>query len=275
MIIALKGYINMEKTGIGIITYNRPDYFAKCIASVPKTDMVVVVNDGKPYETAVYPDTVSHLIQHNKNMCVGISKNEAMKYMVENGCEHIFIMEDDMEILDLSILETYIRASKASGIMHMNYGPGSPWNRKGGKKEGVPEPRMTVDYGGVRLSFYKHTVAMFSYFRKCVLEKAGYHDENFHNAWEHIELTARIIHHGFHTPFWWFADIAESSRYIREQENAIENSSILKDRKKWEDNIRKGIEYHIKKYGIHPTQYEDVGAEKTIECLKMLKRRAG
>jgi hypothetical protein len=130
---------------------------------------------------------------------------------------------------------------------------------------------MIVDYGKCKIAMYMHTVAMFSYFTQKVINTVGFHDENFQNAWEHIEYTARIGKARLTTPFWWFADIFDSVRYIKEQENAIANSSIIKDETKWKDNIQKGIDYHTKRYGFHPSGYPQISAEETIASLKKLK----
>jgi GT2 family glycosyltransferase len=261
----------MNGVGIGVVTYNRIDYFKKCIVSIPIADRMIVVNDGTPYPDDTYPSKVTKLIQHTENKCVGASKNEAMRYLVDEGCGHIFIIEDDMEILKSDVFDMYVRAQEISGIKHFNYGPGSPWNRKDRKKDGPPAPRMTIDYGGVKVSLYRHTVAMFSYFTRDVLLAVGYHDENLRNAWEHVDLTSRIISAGHHPPFWWFADIAGSNEYMREQDDAIENSTILKDKDKWLKNVEDGVQYYMKKYGRHPAQYPESKPEDVVASLKKIK----
>ena len=261
----------MNKLGIGIITYNRPDYFKRCIESIPAGDEIVIVNDGDPYPANAYPSKVTHLIQHTENKCVGASKNEALKYLYDKGLNHFFIIEDDMEIIDPGIFTAYIGASKTTGIQHFNYGPGSPWNRVGKDKNGKPTPKMIIDYGKYKIALYMHTVAMFSYFSRKVVGIVGLHDENFHNAWEHVDYTARIAKAGMTTPFWWFADIMDSVNYVREQENALENSSITKDETRWKDNIEKGIQYYMKKYGRHPSDYPQISTDVVLQSLKKLK----
>jgi hypothetical protein len=59
-----------NKIGIGIITYNRPDFFKKCFDSIPitKIDQLVVVNDGSELPFDLF-DT--QLIQHKTNKNVG------------------------------------------------------------------------------------------------------------------------------------------------------------------------------------------------------------
>ena len=94
-----------NKIGVGVVTYKRPDYFKTCINSIPNVDTLVVVNDGDPYDASLYPSNVKEVIQHTKNKSVGVSKNELMKYLIDDGCEHIFLVEDDM---DMDIEETQL-----------------------------------------------------------------------------------------------------------------------------------------------------------------------
>ena len=67
------------KIGLGIVTYNRPDYFKKVLSAVPlyAVDDIVVVNDGTPYGEEMHIP----YIQHEKNKGVGRSKNDAIKHL--------------------------------------------------------------------------------------------------------------------------------------------------------------------------------------------------
>ncbi|NBP16793.1 glycosyltransferase, partial [bacterium] len=121
-----------SKIGVGIITCNRPDYLRNLLNSlVPCHDIInelVVVNDGTPVTDFDLSKDV--WIDNPQNLGVGKSKNKAMQHLLDKGCDYIFIIEDDMLILDPTVFDQYIKASKISGIQHFNYGPGSPFNRK-------------------------------------------------------------------------------------------------------------------------------------------------
>ncbi|RYE49996.1 MAG: PDZ domain-containing protein, partial [Sphingobacteriales bacterium] len=89
-----------NKIGIGIITYNAPEKINQSAFSVPTSVRdFVIVNDGNPYDQSFYPDH-AYIIQHTENQGVSKSKNDVLKYLLEKGCEHIFIMEDDVIIKD-------------------------------------------------------------------------------------------------------------------------------------------------------------------------------
>lgn len=275
-----------NKIGVGVITYNRSDYFSRTINSIPldKIDVLVAVNDGTPYEKNFYKG-VDKVIQHEKNSGVAVAKNNALKYLLDQKCEHIFLLEDDMLILNDNCFEKYIQASKLSGLLHFNYGPGSPFNRKQTIKQfdlhnrhllnqtSEPNPKLTVNYSKeVSVVFYEHTVAMFSYFHFNVLKEVGLIDEQFYNAWEHVDHTYQIHRHGYHTPFWWFADVKDSDSLLAPQEGAIDNSSIADKGNKWIENVQKGAELYKKKNGYFPAQTPLTSQEDVLNFLKKIKK---
>jgi len=114
-----------EKIGLGIVTCNRPEFVSKCIESIDLTmvDEKVIVNDG----TIKVDHTGFFIINNKENLGVGKSKNKLLKHLYDKGCDYIFILEDDMLILDNNVFNKYIEAHKASNIHHFNYGPGSPF----------------------------------------------------------------------------------------------------------------------------------------------------
>lgn len=276
-----------NKIGVGVITYNRQDYFEKCVASIPEVEEFVVINDGDPYPSNAYPSKVKEVIQHTRNKCVGVSKNEALRYLIQAGCDHLFLFEDDMEVLNPNVFEKYIKAAEGSGIWHLNYGPGSPFNRvqKPGQRvdldtrheldqESPPNPRIVFECeNGSEIALYQHTVAMFSYFLRGIIKAVGYMDERYHNAWEHVDHTYRIIQAGLHPPFWWFADVANSDKLLREIKGAIENSSIAKDKTQWEKNIREGMNWYAHKHGHVPAQTPDTSVEQVKIILSQIEQK--
>lgn len=272
------------KIGVGIITCNRPEFFRECFNSLPKDkiDEIVVVNDGKPLPFDISKGVV---LDNPKNVGVGVSKNRALKYLFDKGCDYIFLLEDDMLVKRDNVFEAYINAYKQSGIHHFNYGPGSPFNRRQTIQDfdlhnrhlldqhSEPNPKMIVDYKDVKVALYEHTVAMFSFFTREVIEKVGYIDEEYYNAWEHVDHTYRIIKAGYHPPFWWFADIANSDQYLTEAPGAIDNSSIANKTEQWEKNVYGGREIYKRKHGHYPNQPPYVTKEQVIESLKQIKKK--
>ena len=270
------------KIGVGIITCDRPHYLKQLLSSLEgsNVDDIIVVNDGKPLPS----NNIVTFDQKPQRQGVGKAKNRAMKSLLDRGCDYIFIIEDDMIILDKDVFNKYIEACNISGIQHFNYGPGSPFNRKQDiafdlhnrhklKQDSDPNPKIIIEYSkDTKVALYEHTVAMFSFFTKEVLEKVGFIDEQFYNAWEHVDHTYRIINAGYHPPFWWFADLANSHELLTEAPGAIDNSSIANNSEEWSKNVYGGREKYFKKHGHYPNQPPFVSKEQVLLTIRELKK---
>jgi GT2 family glycosyltransferase len=259
-----------EKIGIGIVTCNRPGLFEKCISGIPEADVTVVVNDGKPYDGSFYPERLTKVIQHKKNLGVGRSKNDALRFLAERGCTHLFLCEDDIRILQPDICDKYIQASEVSGIRHFNFAYHGPRNKSAG---GKPEARKVMEYeAGVRIGLNKNLTGAFSYYTKEVLDRCGYMDPLYRNMWEHVDHTIRIIKKGFHPPFWWFADLADSYRYFEDLDPDLSRTTIKTDR--WHSFATTRLKnfYFLLKNGNYPWDIPDRGEEEVMEALVRIKK---
>jgi GT2 family glycosyltransferase len=258
-----------NKIGIGIITCDRVNFFKQSVASIPNVDHIVVVNDGKPYNNDVYPTNVE-VIQHEFNSSVGVSKNDAIKYLMDKGCDHIFLMEDDIEIINPNICDEYIKTAEASGIWHLNYGLHGFYNRT---KEGKPQRKHIVDYNGTKVSLYQNILGAWSYYYKGVIKNCGLMDERYHNAWEHVDHTYTIIQKGLHPPFWYFADIYQSEYFIKDIQDNFGGSKIRSNEKTWYNNMALGSAIYQQKWGHVPTETIDLGIQNALESIEVIKQR--
>lgn len=256
-----------NKIGIGVITCNRQDFFKKCLNSLPNVDTIVVINDGQPYPNDVYGTKAKEVIQHSKNKCVGISKNEALRYLIQDGCDHLFLVEDDMLIVNQDVCKAYIHGAEKSGIWHLNFAYHGPGNIT---PDGKPAPRATIDYDDVKLSFNPNCVGSFSYYLKSVIKHVGYIDERYINCWDHVEHTYRIIKAGLHPPFWWFADLANSLDYINEQASSTVSTTITRT-PEWVNNFHKGAAWFKHKHNYIPTQIPMTEGNEVLKILEQIK----
>jgi len=259
---------NNNKIGIGVVTCNRPDFFKQAIKSIPQVDSIVVVNDGKPYNNEIYPSYVDEVIQHEFNQCVGVSKNDAMKYLMNQGCDHIFIMEDDIMIIDENICEQYIKTAEASGIWHLNYGLHGSYNRD---KRGKPIRKRSIDYGKYKVDLYHNILGAWSYYYKGIIKHAGLIDEKYHNAWEHVDHTQKVISLGLHPPFWYFADIHHSEKYIQDIEANFGGSQIRSNQAAWMANMENGAKIYANKWGHKPVDTPDLGIQNALEKIEIIR----
>jgi len=276
------------KIGVGVITCNREDFLTQCLDSIPlgMVDEICVINDGDRLSVDITDNYRKIFMQeHVVNLGVGKSKNDALKYLTSMDCDYIFLLEDDIILLDKNVFNEYIKAHKASGIHHFNYGPGSPFNRKQTIKNydlhnrhlldqhTEPNPRMVIDYGNdIKVSLFEHTVAMFSFFTKEILDKVGLIDEDYYNAWEHVDHTYRIIKEGYHPPFWYFADVYNSHKYVTEAPEAIDKSSIANDDEQWKKNVYGGREIYKEKHGHYPNQPPVTSKNEVLDVIKKIKK---
>lgn len=273
-----------EKIGLAIITKQPRDTFPDAFDFWHHmVDHVVVVNDGDEFTydwgsnfrnlyVSRFPETILTYIKNPENLGVAASKNKAMQHLLDQGCDHIFIMEDDMRIKDNGIFQAYINASKKSGIQHLMFGYHGPANKNGISK-GKPCPRLVVDYGDFSLAFNQHCVGAFCYYSRKCLEDVGLIDEKFRNAFDHVSHSYELALKGYSTPYWWWADLANSLDYIEEQACSEENSSIKtpESMQKWQDNIRGSMEYFKEKFGVYPFGSDGVRDTDEKSVLTFLK----
>lgn len=274
----------MHKIGVGLITCNKPERLAQSAPLVPNVDEFVIVNDGNPYDNNLYPKH-AEIIQHTRNMSVGVAKNAAMRYLINKGCRFIFIIEDDILIQREDVFEKYIKTAEESGIWHLNYALQGPANRVQQQQgpvnvetrhllsqESKPNPRAVVSVGTNEIALYPNCVGAFTFFLREVIKQVGYHDEHFKNAWEHVCHTYRIIKTGLHPPFWWFADINESWEYIQDIPNCIEESTIAKT-PEWINNFRNGMQWFKRKHGYTPQEIPDTNSDEVLNQLNFIQQR--
>lgn len=222
------------KIGLGVTTYNRPDYLKQCLEGIKnvkdEVDTIWVYNDAstKRYDVD-FPDYVQYY-KAKKNKGVATAKNWLLKQMIKEGCDYLFLIEDDIIIKSPKAITEYVRLSKLSGIEHFMFAHHGPANKG----------MLYLRKKGIDL--YTACVGAYCMYTKNAIEKAGYFDENFYNAWEHIEHTFRIQKVGLTTPFPTYPDLTESKKYLKEIPRAIKNSSI-RHNKDWTMNIVKGLLY--------------------------------
>ena len=254
----------MSKIGIGIITCNRNNFLKKCISSIKKEwyDELIVINDGD----ISIKDTNFNIINNPENLGVGKTKNKALKYLLDNNCEHIFLVEDDVVFKD-NIFLKYIEASKKTKVKHFNYCLHGHDIKINCTK---PNPRKIFDIRGVRVALYFNVYGACSYYHNSVLKDIGLIDEDYYNAMEHVDHTMEAINKGYHPPFRWFIDIENSNLYMEDQDENHGQSTIRKG--DWIKHFEAGIKRFKEKFNIdvtNPSQkYDDIN--KVIEYFKSL-----
>ena len=266
----------MAKIGVGIVTCNREDFLIKCVGSIDKSwyDLLIVVNDGDSSlssftATSLEKDGIK-LINNKINLGVCKSKNILFKELLENNCDYIFIVEDDMIFKD-NAFAAYVNAYNKTGIHHMMFGYHGPAN-KGWVSKGKPTPRKIIDYGDFKIALNQGCVGAVCFYTRECLEKAGLFDEDFNkNNFEHVEHSYRLAKAGYSTPYWWWADIANSLDYIEEQACSEDNSSIRRG-DNWIEKIKWSAKLFESKHGYMPAWENSVPDTPLSEVINLLKK---
>lgn len=230
---------------VGIVTYNRPDYFEQVIQAAikhfaPVADLFVHNDGSSPNDEyrrifADLPPTVT-VTDAAENRGVAHSKNALLRAMKDY--EYLFILEDDIVPLSSRAVTEYVKASRRTGIEHFSFAHHGPANAS------VP---VGVDDW---VEFYPNAIGAWCMYTRRAIETVGYLDENFHNAWDHVEHTHRLAMAGLTSPFWQFADVYGSRAWFREIPQALESSTIRSD-PAWERHMREGLLYWSKKDPVH------------------------
>lgn len=116
----------MEGIGIGITSYNRNDILKSTIEQIKKFTKrpykLVIVDDGSltPVENAKF--------RFSKNQGAPIAKNKCIELL--EGCEHIFLFDDDTFPIKKGWESSYIK----SGVKHLNYSFKYPYELVNGSR---------------------------------------------------------------------------------------------------------------------------------------------
>ena len=237
-----------EKIGCALITCDRPDFFKKSLNSLldavqDKEINYVVINDGLE-KLPVYP---INFIETGGKKGVAVAKNLGLKFLIDNGCTHLFLMEDDIEITDNNVFNKYIETSKKTGIKHFNYGLHGNHNLNYDK---TPNVLSTINYpDNVKIDLYSNLLGAFSYYHLDVIKKIGYIDEKFFNALEHVDSTYQAIKNNFHPPFRYFADMYNSKNYLKDIVPDHQNSKI-RNESNFQEIFKNGLDTFIEKNGF-------------------------
>ena len=261
------------KIGVGVLTCNRPEFLKNLVESLlPCRNLIselIIVNDGNKIEGFNPPYGI--LIDNPTNEGVGKSKNKALKYLIEKECGYIFLIEDDMLIIDKNIFTEYINASIETGIKHFMFGYHGPAN-KNNISGGKPCPRTIIQYKlGRKIALNTHCVGSFCMYTLDSLKQVGLIDETYKNTWEHISHSYDLVNAGYAPGYWWWPDIANSTEYITEQA-CSEHSSSIRGTADWHENMVRGAKHFKSKHKYFPTEVPSLSINEIASKLKNIAK---
>lgn len=193
-----------SRIGIAISTHNRADVLKRALSEhmqfLPAGALVVVIDDGsKP--AAVVPDGVQ-LIRHETSLGIVASKNASLSALMDAGCEHLFLWDDD----SWPIADNWHLPYLESPEPHLAY---QFLDLAGRNKLND----MAVLYRDDKHIAYTGQRGVMLYYHRSAIEKVGGFDPVYgRGMYEHPDLALRIYNAGLST--WAFADVAGSEKLI-------------------------------------------------------------
>lgn len=258
-----------NKIGIGLITYNSPERCQKSSYLIPSgIGDYVIVNDGTPYANNSYP-TYAEVITHRTNLSVGCAKNTALRHLVKSGCEHIFLIEDDILVNDSTVFQKYIETANESGLYHLIFGYNGVVNVD---LNGHPAPKTIIEYkNAVQVALNRNCTRGFCYYHVGVIKNVGYMDEVFKNFWEQHDYSYRVVKSGLLPAYGWWPDLVNSYNYLGEIP-PTECSSVSRTSPDCMKDMQTGGEYFNHIHGYYPTTVPNITLDDVTKQLKTIQK---
>lgn len=206
-----------SRIGIAITTHNRPEVLKRAIEQhmkhLPSGALVVVVDDGsKP--AAVVPDNVK-LVRLDPSGGIVASKNASLTMLVDAGCEHLFLWDDDAWPIADNWHLPYIESPEP----HLAY-----------QFLDLAGPRkindMTVLYRDYKHIAYTGQRGVMLYYHRSAIDKVGGFDPVYgRGMYEHPDLALRIHNAGLTS--WAFADVVGSEKLIHSMDEHEEGARSI------------------------------------------------
>ncbi|ALB67165.1 glycosyltransferase family 2 protein [Cronobacter dublinensis] len=208
--------------GIAISTHNRHDVLSRAIEHqlkfLPAGALVIIIDDGSSQPVAA-PEGV-RVIRHDVSRGIVAAKNASLEALMNAGCEHLFLWDDDAWPIADGWHLPYIESPEP----HLAYqfldlaGP-----RKLNDLSILYRDDNHIAYTGQR--------GVMLYYHRSAIEKVGGFDPIYgRGMYEHSDLALRIHNAGLTT--WAYADIVGSEKLIHslDEHEAIERSVPKPDR---------------------------------------------
>jgi len=245
--------------GIVITTHNRHAVLSRALEQqlkfLPTGALVVVVDDGSANPVTV-PDGIQ-LIRHEKSLGIVASKNRSLEALIDAGCEHLFLWDDDAWPVAGGWEKPYI----ASPEPHLAY---QFLDLAGSRKLND----LAVLYRDDKHIAYTGQRGVMLYYHRSAIEAVGGFDSVYgRGMYEHSDLALRIHNAGLTT--WAFADVAGSEKLIHslDEHEAVERSVSRPDR---EQQVRHNVTIHNERRDRGYTGYAEFRQQRNVVITSLL-----
>lgn len=248
-----------SRIGIAISTHQRADVLNRALEQhmkhLPAGALVVVVDDGsKP--AAVVPHDVQ-LLRHETSLGIVASKNASLSALMDAGCEHLFLWDDDAWPIADNWHQPYIDSPEP----HLAY-----------QFLDLAGPRkindMTVLYRDDKHIAYTGQRGVMLYYHRSAIEKVGGFDPVYgRGMYEHSDLALRIHNAGLTT--WAYADVVGSEKLIHslDEHEAVERSVSKPDRQAL---VERNVKIHNQRRDTGFTGYVEYQRQRDVVITTLL-----
>lgn len=193
-----------SRIGIAISTHQRPEILSRAIEQhmkhLPTGALVVIIDDGS-VPAAVAPEGFK-LIRHEMSRGIVASKNASLEALIDAGCEHLFLWDDDAWPIANGWHLPYIESPEP----HLAY-----------QFQDLAGPRklhdMAVLHRDDKHIAYTGQRGVMLYYHRSAIEAVGGFDPIYgRGMYEHPDLALRIYNAGLTS--WAFADVVGSEAVI-------------------------------------------------------------
>lgn len=215
--------MNTGKIGVAMTTYNRREVALNAIdkwrSYMPDNSIIIIVDDGS---TTPFPNAT---FRFARNKGIAVAKNKCLELLIDAGCEHLFLVDDDIWPISSNWWGPYISSPEPHLQMLFNYDNNDVKN--------VGHIR-TIDGHEV----WDLTRGCMLYFERRVIDKVGGFNPLFKKyGYEHVELSDRIHRLGF-TSNAYMDVIGSSSLFYSMDKYGDVCSSVPNQKMYTKDNVR-------------------------------------
>ena len=247
------------RIGIAITTHNRADVLSRALdhhlKHLPASALVVVIDDGSAPAASV-PDGVK-LIRHDTSQGIVASKNASLTVLMDAGCEHLFLWDDDAWPIADSWWLPYIESPEP----HLAY-----------QFLDLAGPRKLNDLAvlyrdGQHVAYTGQRGVMLYYHRSAIKRVGGFDPVYGRGMYEHSDLALRIHNAGLTT--WAYADVAGSERLIHsmDEHEEVTRSVSRPDR---EALVARNVKIHNERRDAGYTGYVEYRPRRNVVITTLL-----
>jgi hypothetical protein len=205
------------RVGLGMMTWKRPDLFRACLETsvthlAGLVDRAIVIQDGGP---CYVPDLPAgwRLVDHGHNVGWAESKNECLDWLAAEGCDHLFMIEDDTTVTSPQAITGYVDAA-ASASWH--YLTAHPWGETTTRQVEVDGP----------VTYWAYVGSWWTYMSAYGYRTAGGYNLRMGGTMGDIELPQRWARLGLTSGWGRLPDATGSEGWVRPSCLTVPQSTI-------------------------------------------------